>query len=71
VLISRAAVWRICKRAGAERVSYAAMRKLETILEEIGFRIAEEALSYAKHAGRRTIKEEDVIIAARKIIGIP
>ena len=66
--MSRAVAWSICKRAGAERVSYAATRKLETILEEIGFRIAKEALSYARQAGRRTIKEEDIIMAARKII---
>ena len=65
---SRAAAWRICKRAGAERVSHAAARKLAEILEQIGLKIAREALDYAQHAGRKTVKEEDIIIAAKKVV---
>ncbi|HDI01232.1 MAG TPA: histone [Candidatus Bathyarchaeota archaeon] len=69
--LSRAAAWRLCKKAGAERVSRAAARKLAEILEEVGLRIAQEALGYATHAGRKTIKEEDIIVAAKKLVGIP
>ncbi len=68
--ISRAAAWRLCKRAGAERVSHAAARKLAEILEQVGLKIAKEALDYAQHAGRKTIKEEDIVIAAKKLVGI-
>jgi len=66
--LSRAAAWRICKRAGAERVSHAAARKLAEILEQVGLKIAKEALDYAVHAGRKTVKEEDIVIAAKKVI---
>ena len=68
--LSRAAAWRICKRAGAERVSHAAARKLAEILEKVGLKIAEEALDYAQHAGRKTIKEEDIVIAAKKVVPV-
>jgi len=66
--LSRAAAWRLCKRAGADRVSRAAARKLAEVLEEVGLKIAREALDYAQHAGRKTVKEEDVEIAAKKVI---
>jgi len=66
--LSRAAAWRICKNAGAERVSHAAARKLAEILEQVGLKIAKEALDYAIHAGRKTVKEEDIVIAAKKVI---
>ena len=65
---SRAAAWRIINRAGAERVSHAAARKLAEILEEVGLRIAKEALDYAQHAGRKTVKEEDILVAAKKVV---
>jgi len=60
---------RICKKAGAERVSEAAARELAKALEEIGIKIAKEALDFAMHTGRKTIKAEDIEIAARKVMG--
>ena len=60
---------RICKKAGAERVSESAAKELAESLEEVGIRIAREAIDYAMHAGRKTVKEEDIEIAARKILG--
>jgi len=59
---------RLCKKAGAERVSEAAAKELAKELEDIGIRIAKEALDFAMHAGRKTIKAEDIEIAARKAI---
>lgn len=59
---------RLCKKAGAERVSEAAARELAKVLEEIGVKIAKEALDFAMHTGRKTIKAEDIEIAARKVI---
>ena len=59
---------RICKKAGAERVSEAAAEEMAKVLEDVGVRIAREALDFAMHAGRKTIKEEDIEIAARKVL---
>jgi histone H3/H4 len=38
---------RLCKKAGADRVSEAAARELERVLSEIGVKIAKEAFDYA------------------------
>jgi histone H3/H4 len=59
---------RICKKAGADRVSESAAKELAKVLDEIGVKIAKEAMDYAMHAGRKTIKSEDVEIAARKVM---
>jgi len=60
---------RICKKAGADRVSETAAKELAKVLDEIGVKIAREALDYAMHAGRKTLKAEDIEIAARKVMG--
>jgi histone H3/H4 len=57
---------RLCKKAGADRVSEAAAKELAKVLEEVGIKIAREALDFALHAGRKTIKAEDIEIAAKK-----
>ena len=67
--IAVAPMHRLCKKAGAERVSEAAAKELERVLDEIGVKIAKEALDYAVHSGRRTIKAKDIQIAARKVMG--
>lgn len=66
--IAVAPMHRLCEKAGAERVSEAAAKELAKVLEEIGVKIAKEALDYAVHSGRVTIKAEDIEIAARKVI---
>jgi len=60
---------RICKKAGADRVSETAAKELAKVLEDVGVKIAKEAIDYAMHAGRKTVKEEDIEIAARKVLG--
>ncbi len=64
-----AAMHRICKKAGAERVSESAAVQLAKVLEEIGIKIGREAVDFAMHAGRKTVKAEDIEIAARKVLG--
>ena len=59
---------RICKKAGADRVSESAAKELAKVLDEVGVKIAREAMDYAMHAGRKTIKSEDIEIAARKVL---
>jgi DNA-binding protein len=67
--IAVAPMHRLCKKAGAERVSEAAAEELAKVLEKIGVKIAKEALDYAVHARRKTIKTEDIEIATRKVMG--
>jgi histone H3/H4 len=61
-----APVHRICKKAGADRVSKAAAEELSKVLSDVGVKIAKEAVDYAMHAGRKTLKVEDIEIATRK-----
>jgi len=63
-----AAMHRICKKAGAERVSESAAIQLAKVLEEIGIKIGREAVDFAMHAGRKTVKAEDIEIAAKKVL---
>lgn len=63
-----AAMHRICKKAGAERVSESAAVQLAKVLEEIGLKIGREAVDFAMHAGRKTVKAEDIEIAAKKVL---
>ena len=66
--LATAPMHRICKKAGAERVSEAAAEELAKVLEDIGLKIASEAIDYAMHSGRKTVKERDIEIAARKVM---
>jgi len=67
--LSIAPMHRICKKAGAERVSESAAKELAETLENVGMKISKEAIDYAMHAGRKTVKAEDIDIAARKLLG--
>ena len=66
--IAVAPMHRICKKAGAVRVSEAAAQELAKVLDEIGVKIAKEAWDYATYAGRKTVKTEDIEIAIRKVM---
>jgi DNA-binding protein len=68
-VIALAPMRRLCEKAGADRVSDAAAQELAKVLEEIGTKIAKEALDYAVYAGRKTIKMKDIEIAIKKVIG--
>jgi len=59
---------KLIKRAGADRVSEESAVALGKALEEIGVKVAKEALDYAKHAGRKTVKAKDIEIAAQKVM---
>ncbi len=51
------------REAGAERISEDAVLNLEMELESFADSIAEEAIKYAEHAGRKLIKSEDILLA--------
>ncbi len=63
-----AAVTRIAKKAGAERVGADAAEILVQKAEEFLGDVVQEAVKLANHAGRKTIKEEDVEMAAERFI---
>ena len=54
---------RVIKKAGAERVSDEASDTLRTILEEIANNISKTAIDLTNHAGRKTIKSDDILLA--------
>ena len=58
-----AAMEKIMKRAGADRVGEDAKAQLRDMLEEHAMNVGASAASFAKHAGRKTVKAEDIILA--------
>ncbi len=60
-----AAMEKILKNAGAARVSADAKDALRVVLEDYGKVLATKAKEIAKHAGRTTIKAEDIKLAVK------
>jgi len=63
-------MYRILKKAGAERVSDESADELRGILEEVASIIAKSAVDLSIHAGRKTVKAEDVKLASKPFIKI-
>jgi len=64
-LLPLAAMEKILKQAGAERVSDKSKAALKVVIEEIAEGIAVQAVKLAVHAGRKTVKAGDVKLAAK------
>jgi len=65
-----ASMYRVIKKTGGERVSDAAADELRKVLEDVAVRIASQAVDLSIHAGRKTIKSEDIRLAAKNILKV-
>ncbi len=59
------AMEKILKKCGAIRVSDKAKLAMKNIIEDKAVEISEQAIKYAMHAGRKTVKAEDIKLAFR------
>ena len=64
-ILPLAAMEKILKQCGADRVSDKAKVALKAVVEEIADQIAVKAIQLAVHAGRKTVKARDVKLAAK------
>jgi len=64
-LLPLAAMEKILKQSGADRVSDKAKVALKNTMEDLADEIAVKAVNLAKHAGRVTVKASDIKLAAK------
>ncbi len=57
---------RIIRDAGGQRVSESAKKALASAIEDYAIEVSKKAVNMASHAGRKTVKEEDIKMAIRK-----
>ena len=60
------AMYRILKKSGAQRVSDESAVELRRVIEEIAEAIAKNAVEMSGHAGRKTVKADDVKLASKQ-----
>lgn len=61
-----ARVERLIRESGAFRVSADAVDRMNEIVSEYGMSIAKYAVEIARHNGRKTVKESDIILASQR-----
>lgn len=64
-ILPLAAMEKLLKKVGAERVSDPAKVAMREELEKIAESIGEKAVRFSRHSKRKTIKAEDVRLAVR------
>ncbi len=64
--LPRAAMEKLLKKSGAERVAESAKTALKEVLEARIEFLAAQAARFASHAGRKTVKAEDIKLAAKE-----
>lgn len=60
-------MYRILKKSGAGRISDESAAELRRIIEDMAESVAKGAVELATHAGRKTIKAEDIILASKMV----
>ena len=63
--IPKATVARILMKAGAKRISADGVDAFTEVLTDIAIKISTKAADISKHAGRKTVHEGDVRLAAK------
>lgn len=63
--IPKASVARMLTKAGAKRVSEDGVDAFTDVLMEIALKISKKAAEISRHAGRKTIHEGDIRLAAK------
>ncbi len=58
-----AAMEKLLKNCGAARVSDESKSALRDVLEEVGETVGKQAIRLANHAGRKTVKADDIKLA--------
>ena len=64
--LSNAAVERIIRNAGADRVSDGAVEELVDAIEDLGAELSTDASELAEYAGRNTVEQDDVELAVNQ-----
>jgi DNA-binding protein len=64
-ILPLAAMEKVLKQCGADRVSDKAKVALKNVVEEMADGIAVKAIQLASHAGRKTVKARDVKLASK------
>ena len=65
--ISSAAVRRLIRKGGAGRIGDDAAEELRKVIEELAVLIGKEAIELSKHAGRKTVRSDDIRLAAKRV----
>ncbi len=66
--IGAMAVYRILKKSGAERISEESTDELRRTVEDIALSISKSAVEMAYHAGRKTVRADDIKLASKAFI---
>ena len=66
-IIPKAPLARVLTSVGAKRVSDKALDVFSEILADIGGDIAAQAAKIARHSGRKTVMEGDIMLAAKQV----
>lgn len=63
---SNARIEKLIQSSGVEHISDEAVEKMNEILSDWARNIAKYAVEIAKHSGRKTVKENDIKLAAQR-----
>lgn len=63
---ANAKVEKLIRDAGAQRVSADAVAAMNEVLTDYATKVAKYAVEIAKHGDRKTVKENDIVLAIQK-----